>query len=191
MPDIMGLRGLFDELCERLAREHGWTVCAVEPFPGSEGMSLDDRLYEGVKGLVDADKLRDLIEGADATGCERVGVIGFCMGGMYALEAAGTGRFQRAVSFYGMIRVPDQFKGEGHGEPLDALAGVACPALAIIGGRDVWTPPDDVEALRAAGAEVVVYPDAEHGFVHDPERPAHRADDAADAWARAIAFLEN
>ena len=55
-------------------------------------------------------------------------------------------------------------------------------------------PPADIEALRAAWAdrpdcEIVVYPDADHGFVHDPERPAHRADDAADAWRRALAFL--
>src|SRR5439155_11258249 len=107
-PDIMGLRALFDELCARLAEEHGWTVCAVEPFAGQEGASLDERLYGGVAGLRDEKQLGDLTEGADATGCERVDVIGFCMGGMYALKAAAAGRFQRAVSFYGMIRVPEQ-----------------------------------------------------------------------------------
>jgi carboxymethylenebutenolidase len=36
---------------------------------------------------------------------------------------------------------------------------------------------------------VVRYADAEHGFVHDPSRPAHRADDAADAWSKVIEFL--
>jgi carboxymethylenebutenolidase len=66
----------------------------------------------------------------------------------------------------------------------------ACPVLAVVGGRDSYTPTDDVEALRALpNVEVVVYPDAEHGFVHDPERPVHRADDAADAWRRVAAFL--
>jgi dienelactone hydrolase len=35
----------------------------------------------------------------------------------------------------------------------------------------------------------VRYEGAEHGFVHDASRPAHRADDAADAWRRVIAFL--
>ena len=33
------------------------------------------------------------------------------------------------------------------------------------------------------------YEGADHGFVHDPSRPAHRADDAADAWSRVLAFL--
>ena len=53
---------------------------------------------------------------------------------------------------------------------------------------------EDIDALRALWSglpdhEVVVYPGAEHGFVHDPDRPAHRPDDAADAWRRALAFL--
>ena len=34
--------------------------------------------------------------------------------------------------------------------------------------------------------EVVVYEGADHGFVHDADRPAHRADDAADAWTRVL-----
>src|SRR5690606_40932759 len=39
-PDIGGLRPLFDDLCERLADENGWVVCAPEPFPGREDMTL-------------------------------------------------------------------------------------------------------------------------------------------------------
>ena len=188
--DIGGLRWLFDDLCSRLAKEQGWTVCAPEPFPGQENMTLEQRLAYGVASLEDARQLGDLAGAADATGCERVGVIGFCMGGMYAMKAAGLGRFERAVAFYGMIRVPEPWRGPGHGEPLDAVRRAqACPVLALLGGRDPWTPPDDVAALRAAGATVVVYPQAEHGFAHDPQRPAHRPDDAADAWRRAVAFL--
>ena len=61
--------------------------------------------------------------------------------------------------------------------------------MAIVGTVDAWTPPDDVDELEALGAKVVRYEGADHGFVHDPERPAHRPDDAADAWSRALAFL--
>ena len=188
-PDIGGLRPLFDDLCARLAREHRWAVCAPEPFPGREHLTLEERLA-AVGGLEDDRQVGDLVAAADVLGVEPVGVVGFCMGGMYALKAAGAGRFDRVVAFYGMIRVPEQWRGSGHGEPLDAVrAPGAAKVLSIVGGKDVWTPPDDVDALERGGATVVRYPEAEHGFVHDADRPAHRADDAADAWGRAIAWL--
>ncbi len=193
-PDIGGLRPLFDDLCQRLADEHGWVVCAPEPWPGRESLTLEDRLGS-VGTLVDDDVLGDLVAAADVVSAELapgapVGVLGFCMGGMYALKAAGTGRFHRAVAFYGMIRLPEGWRGEGQGEPLEALASPeACPVLAVVGTEDPYTPRPDVEALEAAGGTVVVYEGAEHGFVHDPSRPAHRPEDAADAWDRAVRWL--
>ena len=67
-------------------------------------------------------------------------MLGFCMGGMYALKAAATGRFDRAVAFYGMIRVPEGWRGPTTlAEPLDTAADV-CPTLAIFGGADPFTP---------------------------------------------------
>ena len=188
-PDIMGLRPLFDDLCARLAADHGWAVCAVEPWFGREELGLEERLRSPMREhLVD-----DLLAAADVTGCPRTAVLGFCMGGLVAFGAAGLGRFDRAVSFYGMIRVPEPWRGGDVVEPLEAVAEPeASRTLAIVGGKDIWAPPDDVQALRAVGGdrvEVVVYPEAEHGFVHDPARPAHRADDAADAWRRVVRFL--
>ena len=62
---------------------------------------------------------------------------------------------------------------------------------ATLLGNLTPTAPDAAKAkAEELRAEVVRYEGAEHGFVHDPGRPAHRPDDAADAWRRAIAFLE-
>ncbi|KAA0235220.1 MAG: hypothetical protein JJLCMIEE_01545 [Acidimicrobiales bacterium] len=189
VPDIGGLRPLFDEHCRRLADENGWVVCAPEPFPGDEDLELSERM-ERLGSMVDEEKLRDIRESADVTRMETVSIVGFCMGGMYTLKAASTGRFHRAVSFYGMIRVPEIWEGPGQGQPLDYLEqGSSCPILAVIGAEDPWTPAADVDDLEAAGATVVRYAGAEHGFVHDPERPAYRPADAADAWRRATEFL--
>lgn len=193
VPDIMGLRPLFDEHVRRLASERPWAVCAVEPFPHHPGTSLEER-FELVRTLRDDDQLDDLAAAAELLraeeGVERVAVLGFCMGGMFAMKAADRGVFDRVVAFYGMIRVPEQFAGPGHGEPIDHVrAPGAAPVLAIIGGRDHFTPDADVGDLEAAGATVVRYPEAEHGFAHDPARPAHRADDTADAWRRVHEFL--
>lgn len=189
IPDIMGLRPLFDDHVRTLAERTGWVVCAIEPFPGFEDRPLEWRL-DHVGDLRDDRLLADAVAAAELTGAERVGVLGFCMGGMYTLKAAGTGRFDRAVAFYGMIRVPERWRSPTQGEPLEALASPRrCPTMAIVGTEDVWTPAGDVAALEAAGVRVVRYEGAEHGFVHDPDRPAHRPQDAADAWERALAFL--
>lgn len=191
-PDIMGLRPLFDDLCARLAGENGWAVLAPEPFPGRESMSIEDRMA-AVGGLRDDEQIGALTEAADhlrGLGVEPIAVLGFCMGGMYALKASSAGPFDKAVAFYGMIRVPAQWQSESQGAPLDFVtAPGAADVLAIIGTADVYTPPDDVDALEATGATVVRYEGAEHGFVHDAARPAHRADDAADAWRRVREFL--
>lgn len=191
VPDIMGLRPLFDGHCQRLADEQGWAVAAVEPWFGHEELGLEERMAS-VGLLDDVAFLADLVAAADTLAVEPVGVTGFCMGGMYALKAAGTARFHRAVAFYGMFRVPPNWQGPTTIEPLAQLARPeACPALAIVGSVDQWTPPDDVAMAEAAGVTVVRYEGADHGFVHDDTRPTHRPDDAADAWRRAIAFLSN
>ena len=198
--DIHGLRPLFEDLCRRLAT-HGLAVCAPEPWariPEAERVTLGaDQRQERVRDLVDEVQVGDLEAAADrlvvADDVPRVGVIGFCIGGMYALKAAATDRFDSAVVGYGMIRLPEQWRGPGQRDALDTAAD-ACATFAAFGGRDPYTPAEDIDALRAVWAgrpahEIVVYPDAEHGFVHDPERPAHRPDDAADVWTRALRRL--
>lgn len=189
LPDIGGLRPLFTDHAQRIADEQGWAVCVVEPWPGRESLPLPERL-EQVGTLRDSEVLGDAVAAADACEVSPVGVVGFCMGGMYAFKASATGRFDRAVGFYGMIHVPERWQGDDQGDPLAAVASPgACPVLAIIGTEDIWTPAADVDELEAAGATVVRYPGADHGFAHDPSRPAHRPTEAADAWSRALSFL--
>ena len=197
-PDVAGIRPLFDDLCRRLAT-YGLAVLAPEPFNhlvDCEQLDAAARL-DRARDLEDSLQIGNLERAADwlvvNDDVSEVAILGFCMGGMYALKAAGTGRFDRAVSFYGMIRVPEAWRGPDQGEPLE-LAVDSCPTLAIFGAEDSWTPAADIEALRELwrdrpDCEVVVYPGADHGFVHDADRPAHRTADAADAWSRVLRFL--
>ena len=89
-PDIFSLRGLYDVLVKRLANEWQMAVCAVEPFPGKTlGPEIEPR-FAAVPELDDDKHLRDLHEAADALGTAEIGLMGFCMGGMYCFKSAQT-----------------------------------------------------------------------------------------------------
>jgi carboxymethylenebutenolidase len=188
--DIFGLRPLYDQMVQRLSDEWQMSVIAVEPFPGLNlGPEIEPR-QAAIPSLDDDVKLRDQLEAADALQCGTVGLLGFCLGGMYAFKAARSDRFARIVAFYGMITVPENWKSPTQGEPLNMLlSGYAESVFAVLGGKDFYTPMSDIDQLRSTGATISFYPEAEHGFAHDASRPTHRAEDAADAFAKAKAWL--
>ena len=120
------------------------------------------------------------------TGSTKVGVIGFCMGGMLALMSGTVApEIGAIVDCYGVPprRKPDYAKLRG------------TPVLGIFGGKDghVLDAVPALEAdLRSAGApfEKIVYPEADHAFLNEQRSDAHRPDDAKDAWPRIFAFLK-
>jgi carboxymethylenebutenolidase len=198
-PDVGGLRPLFEDMARRLAT-HGLAVSVIEPFAGlSEppGSTTEARMAQ-VKELDDTQQMDMLTAAADFLVVEddisRVSVLGFCMGGHYVFKAASLDRFDAAVSFYGMLRTPEAWRGPGHRiEPLEVAADMV-PTLAYFGSNDPYTPAGDIEALRAAWSgrtdcEIVVVEGAEHGFVHDPDREVHRPEDAARAWEKTLQWI--
>lgn len=112
----------------------------------------------------------------------RIAVTGFCFGGAYSfLLAAADDRIRAAVPFYGTAPSADR------------LASITAPVLALYGQDDPLIIDPLPEVKRAAAAagldfETVVYPEAGHAFFNDTGL-RYRADDAADAWRRVLAFL--
>lgn len=196
-PDMWGLRPLFDDIAQNLAQATGRSIAVIEPFADGGVPAADEpdalaRRGAVLKTISDDRLLGDAVAAADLLEVPSVAVLGFCMGGMYALKSTGTQRFDHAAAFYGMIRTPDAWKSEGDGEPLDALDNRGdTKVMAVIGSEDQWTPADDVAELERRGVTVYRYEGADHGFVHDASRPAHRAEDAADAMAKFYDFLNS
>jgi len=204
LPDVRGIYEHFRELGRRLAGE-GFAVLVADLYrrtgrptvtDASSAMrwiaELDDRIVlEEVRGSV------DFLRGHPAVGGRRTGIMGFCMGGQYALLAACTlSGIAAAVSFYGMIRyAPDLDRSKKPRSPLEAARDLRCPLLGLYGAEDALIPLEDVrafeEAARASGqpVEFRVYPEAGHAFLNDTQPERFRPEAAADAWRRAVAFL--
>jgi dienelactone hydrolase len=170
---LRGFTGMYTELCLRLAqRQH-----------------LDEQARAAqVARFADEAKLDELEAAADLLGHGPAALIGFCLGGMYALKASARPRFDAIVAFYGMIRLPEHWHGPGQGEPLDCLAGPE-RVLAVAGERDPLIAAADIADLRAAGVRTLTFPEAGHAFAHDPSLPSYRAADATAAWQTAAAQL--
>ena len=108
----------------------------------------------------------------------KVGVIGYCWGGLLSWLAACTlDDLAASVPYY------------GGGVPGQASLVPRCPVMAHFGAQDSHIPLDTVEALRSAqpGVTVHVYP-AQHGFNCD-QRGSYDAPSAARARERTLAFL--
>ena len=77
----------------------------------------------------------------------------------------------------------------------DVAGEIHAPLLALYGGADTGIPVASVEEARDkardAGktVELVVYPEAPHGF-HADYRPSYRKEAAQDGWSRALTFLK-
>lgn len=132
---------------------------------------------EEIRAAVDYLLAQDFVSG------EKVGLVGFCMGGMLTLQTAiAEEKLSVAVPFYG--------------RPLTAAEAplAKCPILGLYGADDGGIPVDSVramgDALTAAGIEneMIVYDGAPHAFFNDT-RPSYRPDAAADAWTRVLAAL--
>jgi carboxymethylenebutenolidase len=194
--EVFGLNRDIRGHADRLAAL-GYLALAPDLFEGRSWVrcvrSAIRQLHAGTGPAFDAldESRRWLAERPDCTG--KTGVIGFCMGGGFALLCAPRGEFSAAAVNYGEV-------------PADAdrvLAG-SCPVVASYGSRDpmgVGPPQRLAEALTALEVphDVHVYPGAGHSFM-SPKPAAltplvrlmrldYQASAAEDAWQRIFAFF--
>jgi carboxymethylenebutenolidase len=199
--EIFGVHEYIKDICRRLAKL-GYLAVAPELYArlGDLAKMTDPSaiIRDVISKAPDATMLADL----DATAGwaashggdpNRLAVTGFCRGGRHVwLYAAHNPALKAAVAWYGPAGGPTSAIQPQ--TPIDVAAGIKCPLLALDGAKDTVANVADVQAAiakaTAAGkqAEIVVYPDAGHGF-HADYRPSYNAADAADGWQKMLAWF--
>lgn len=153
-------------------------------------------------GVADAQVVADVQAAIDLlraqpTSNGRVGVFGTCSGGRHAfLVACQATGVDAAVECWGgnVVMAPEDLTDKRPVAPIDLTADLQCPLLGLFGNDDRSPSPEQVDAHEAELArhgktyEFHRYDGAGHGFFYD-FRPAFRAEQAADGWAKVWDFL--
>lgn len=184
-----GLNDWVKEQASKLA-DQGYVTLAVDLYRGKVATTPDEA-HEIMRGVPEDRAARDLhaavefLRSQPNVKKDRIGSIGWCMGGGYSLDVAlQEPTLTVAVINYGHLAADSA-----------SLKKINASILGIFGGQDRGIPVDDVkkfeQALKQQGnrVEVVIYPDAGHGFENPNNKTGYRADDAADAWKHTTTFL--
>jgi carboxymethylenebutenolidase len=184
-----GLVGHIKEVGDRFANE-GYVALAPDLYHGESAKSPDEagKLMMALRIDETEKDLRGAIQyllNHDATTADKVGTIGFCMGGALSLYAASkNSNVGACVVFYGI-----------HPNVKPDLANLQAPVLGIYAERDKSVPPKSVRELerqlRALGksVEIHIYPDTDHAFFNDHRPDVYNPKAAEDAWRRVIQFF--
>jgi len=185
-----GLNDWVKDQARALAKE-GYVALAVDLYRGKVATKQEDA-HQLMMGTPPDQALRDLragfayLQARPDVKKDRVGAIGWCMGGRYTLQLSTVEPdLAAAVAYYGA-------------PPTDsaAIAAIQAPVLGSFGAEDKGPTPEQARAFEAAmkkagkAIDVKVYDGAGHAFANvDNPWGGYRKEAAEDAWARSTAFL--
>ncbi len=199
--EIFGVHEHIKDICRRFAKA-GYQALAPDLFARQADVSKIsnfNELFKVAGATPDSQVMSDL----DATAAwaarnrgddRRVGVTGFCWGGRVVwMYADHNPKLRAGVAWYGPVEgrtSPLQPK-----QPVDIARSLKVPVLGLYAGKDAMIGADSVERMRSllkeAGSpsQIVVYPEADHGFFAD-YRPGYRRQDAEDGWKRLLEWFK-
>lgn len=184
-----GLNDWVKEQASKLAGE-GYAALAIDLYRGKVAKTADEA-HEIMRGVPEDRAKRDLhaafafLASRPNVKKDRIGAIGWCMGGGYSLDVA----LQEPTLAADVINY-------GHlATDAEALKKINAPILGIFGAQDRGIPVADVrkfgETLDNMGKkiEIKIYDDAGHAFENPNNKDGYREADASDAWKRTADFL--
>ena len=186
-----GLNDWVKEQAEKLAAQ-GYVALAVDLYRGKVATDAS-QAHELMRGLPQDRGVSDLkaavtyLISRKEVKADRIGSIGWCMGGGFSIQlAVHDPRLRACVINYGALPT----------DPND-LQQIGAAVLGNFGAEDHGITAADVEAFRKGmttanrAFDVKVYPGAGHGFENQNNKDGYRAEAAADAWARTLNFFKS
>ncbi len=194
---IRGVNQFIKDQSDKLAGE-GYAAVAPDLFHRITDPALTDP-YEKGATLSDPEIVADcnaavhFLLGHSAVDNDRIGIVGFCMGGRVAWLAAATNpHYKAAVPYYGgNIMVT---RGAGVQSPFELTGSINCPILFHFGEIDANPSQDDMAKLDAELTRLgkphqfFSYPGADHGFA-DHTGARYHQEGAEIAWPRTLQFF--
>src|SRR5437588_6034753 len=184
-----GLNDWVKEQASKLA-DQGYAALAIDLYRGKVATTPEEA-HELMRGVPEDRATRDLhaavefLKSQKNVKKDRMGSIGWCMGGGYSLDVAlQEPTLTAAVIHYGHLATDRE-----------QLKKINAAILGIFGGQDRGIPVDDVkkfeQTLKQLGkkVEIVIYPNAGHAFENPNNKAGYRAENAADAWKHTVDFL--
>src|SRR5277367_2246459 len=184
-----GLNDWVKEQATKLS-DLGYVTLAIDLYRGKVATTPDEA-HEIMRGVPEDRAKRDLhaavefLKSQPDVNKDRLGSIGWCMGGGYSLDVAlQEPTLKVDVINYGHLATDSE-----------SIQRINAAVLGIFGGQDKGITPDDVkkfeQLLKQNGkkVEIMIYPDAGHAFENPNNTAGYRAADAADAWKRTVNFL--
>jgi carboxymethylenebutenolidase len=202
--EIFGVHEHIRDLCRRLAKL-GYLAVAPELYARqgnvAEMTDIQEIISKVVSKVPDAQVMSDLdatarwAASSEKGNAAKLGITGFCWGGRIVwLYSAHNPDLKAGAAWYGRLVGPTE---ELHPRnPVDVAASLKAPVLGLYGAQDQGITAASIEqmraALKAAGnpSEIVVYPDAGHGFNAD-YRPSYRQGPAEDAWKKMLDWFKS
>jgi carboxymethylenebutenolidase len=201
--EIFGVHEHIKDVCRRLAKV-GYLAVAPELFARQGDVSKMSDVNEIIEKVVsktpDDQVMTDLdatvawAKGSGKVDGDKAAVTGFCWGGRIVwLYAARSPSLKAGVAWYGQLSNPTNAQRKT--TALDAAPKLKAPVLGLYGGKDSGIPAGHIEMMKREIAaangksEIVVYPDAQHGFYAD-YRPSFNKMAADDGFKKLVEWLK-
>jgi carboxymethylenebutenolidase len=204
--EIFGIDNHIQDVAQRFAAQ-GYVAAAPDLFYRTgrlqtieyDQMQSSGALREGMSddGTVgDLNALVAYLNSAPSVSRQEVGITGYCMGGRVSfLAACRVDNIGAAAVYYGGGIVPRPGQTATGPAPIDLASQISCPIIGFFGGQDQGISSEAVDKIRdtlkelGKDAEILVYPEAGHGFFCDA-RGSYNKDASEDAWNKTLTFFE-